>query len=186
MVLQDEAWACGAFQVARRKAPFRSGDGLPDERLEGCENSTSLRRRDTGELVHGFSCRCHGPGEYGYLIALLFLFGGVFCARLHSGAFCCIESVRSRSSSLDFQLKLGPSLFPWHCPNVACDIYMAPVRGRHEDMQNEWCCSSTSTAWVSRLESLICVLDVEECTLVWMLICNPYSYSTLFLFNPLL
>ena len=115
MVLQDEAWACGAFQVARRKAPFRSGDGLPDERLEGCENSTSLRRRDTGELVHGFSCRCHGPGEYGYLIALLFLFGGVFCARLHSGAFCCIESVRSRSSSLDFQLKLGPSLFPWHC-----------------------------------------------------------------------
>ena len=28
-----------------------------------------------------------------------------------------------------------------------------------------WCCSSTSTAWVVRLESLIAVLDIAECAL---------------------
>lgn len=34
-----------------------------------------------------------------------------------------------------------------------------------QDNAREWQCGATSTAWALRLESLVCVLDVEGCPL---------------------
>lgn len=39
----------------------------------------------------------------------------------------------------------------------------ATAAPRMQEQPRDWFCSATSLAWVCRLESLICVLDCEEC-----------------------
>lgn len=61
----------------------------------------------------------------------------------------------------------NPRLFAGETHVNSCVAFRAVALEMVDQENNaEWWCSSTSVAWVVRLESLVCILDCDSCALL--------------------
>jgi hypothetical protein len=62
---------------------------------------------------------------------------------------------------------MNPRLFAGETHVNSCVAFRAVALEMVDQENNaEWWCSSTSVAWVVRLESLVCILDCDSCALL--------------------
>ena len=187
-----KARECGGLSSCGRwKWWTNLGTWISDQCMEGNQESETCGHRVPREFLYGLSCSQPRYPEWGQLQVSF----AILCKCWHTLA---------NSPSRDWCLFPYIWAFLTWCLSwivICCSFLGSFCRQFHihsgfveewgeswriilcQESNLEWHCNAKSSCWVARLESLVCVLDVEECSSAARVRMGGHSWLKMYINN---